>query len=102
MPTPDGVRFDTLERELWRALDDWEADLCPGCGQPLTETTKKLEPGEASRYTVDVRFCQVCRELEVKASDMMESNEKRSKAAGRRLPSGHWRFSVRTEPLHQH
>lgn len=22
------------------ALDDWEADLCPGCRQPLAETTK--------------------------------------------------------------
>lgn len=86
------------EREVWREFDAWEADLCPGCGQPLTETTKKLGKNEAARYAVDVRFCQACKQVELKAEADRESDERRSKQAGRRLPSGHRRYSV--HPVH--
>ena len=102
LPAPGGVTFDWIEREVWRAFDAWEADLCPGCGQPLTETTRKLEPGEAQRYVVDVRYCGVCKAVETKAEELRVRDEQRSKAAGRRLPSGHRRFSVRTNPPPEH
>lgn len=92
--------FDWIEREAWRALDIWEADLCPGCGQPLTETTRKLQPGEAKRYIVDIRHCSACKEVELKSDELRTSDEKRSKQLGRRLPSGHHRFSVRPNPEH--
>jgi len=35
------------DREAALALLAWEADLCPGCGQPLTETT---DPANEERY----------------------------------------------------
>lgn len=46
--------WDDKQRELAFALQAYEADLCPGCKQPLTETTRvenegQYEPGPAVR-----------------------------------------------------
>lgn len=31
--------YDATDRQLFLALDEWESALCPGCNQPLAETT---------------------------------------------------------------
>lgn len=100
LPPRPGEVFDWIERELWRAFDEWEADLCPGCGQPLTETTRKLEPGEAARYVVNVRYCGACKVVEAEAERLRVRDEQRNKELGRRLPSGHRRFSISLNPAH--
>ena len=50
------------ERSWAIALMQVEADSCPGCGEPLSETT---QPDAEDGYTVDAPTrCHACTELE--------------------------------------
>lgn len=54
------------DRELAEALAIYEASLCPGCSQPLSET---LDPDREGWYEVHVETCAACR---AKALDKTE------------------------------
>lgn len=60
--TPGTPRADDWERALWRALAAWEADLCPGCGQPQRESLfDKGKPPAA--YVAGYVECLGCKSL---------------------------------------
>lgn len=54
--------LDDLERDLWRALAAYEADLCPGCGQPRTESLWQSGQPRA-RWEAGFTECGACHEL---------------------------------------
>lgn len=46
------------DRELAEALVIYEAGLCPGCAQPLSES---LDPDREGWYEVHIQTCAACR-----------------------------------------
>lgn len=77
---------------LAAALVMYEADLCKGCGQPLSESTDPLSsahhPDGTHRYEVpDPSRCFSCDALEAKAEKYKESdNPSALKFGTRRVP----------------
>lgn len=59
---PGTPRSDDWERSLWRAYDAWEADLCPGCGQPQTQSLF-VAGKQAPQYGAGFVECLSCKEL---------------------------------------
>ncbi len=63
MDTPGAARFDDTERNLWRALAQFDADVCPGCGQPHTRSlydkTKDVQPVYGAGFVE----CLACKQL---------------------------------------
>lgn len=49
---------------------------------------------------MDVRYCGACKEVELKADELHARDEQRAKQLGRKLPTGHRRYSVRPNPDH--
>lgn len=74
-----------MERETWRAFHDFEAELCPGCGQPLSESLHdpKIPEAEAARYAAKTRRCNGCKAIDDKQSALRQRDEQRSKQLGR-------------------
>lgn len=77
--------------EVWRdqdgllaaALIQYEADLCPGCGHPLSESTdRENDPDNrhgSHRYdALDPVRCFACTVVEAKASAYAESRQPRA------------------------
>lgn len=60
---PGRPRFDDTERNLWRALQLWEADLCPGCGQPQTRSLFNKDVEDRPSYGAGFVTCMGCKEL---------------------------------------
>ena len=54
--------LDDLERDLWRALESYEADLCPGCGQPRSESlwVKDQHKHKGDGYGAGYTECRSC------------------------------------------
>lgn len=50
------------DRAIVQALDDWEADLCPGCGRPFSE---HRDPAEYRAISIE------CPELEALDRDQV-------------------------------
>ncbi len=67
----------TAENRGWAAAHEAEiADLCPGCGQPLSESTAMEDGVPAHRYVVDLPMrCHSCDEL-IKEQEKQESRGK--------------------------
>lgn len=58
--------WDDEDRELALGLLAYEADLCPGCKQPMAETT---DPANEGRYVADLAIrCHRCTAVEAAAA----------------------------------
>lgn len=62
-PKPGEPRYDDTERNLWRALQLFEADLCPGCGQPHTKSLYDRDNDTHPTYGAGFVECLGCVEL---------------------------------------
>ena len=93
---------------MWRALDQYEAALCPGCGQSHTRSLfdKNTPP---PRYTAGYVTCVGCRELlsQQDAQRIKDAKEMRSRTTGmkhpedaKQIPAGerHWRVWEQPPP----
>lgn len=62
-PEPE---WDVWERQLWKALAEYEAGLCPNCRQPLAECLIDTNIPESERpvYAAGFLECAACRVLE--------------------------------------
>lgn len=79
-------RYDEWERALWRALDDWEQDRCPGCGQPMSESVfpaKKDKPTYAGAFYE----CAGCEAVEAAQIRQAELDEEARKSRGKDAPA---------------
>lgn len=56
-------QWDDHERALFDAYQSWKADLCPGCGRPLSESLR-LEGRPDPSYAVGTQICTGCLELD--------------------------------------
>lgn len=102
-PTPGRSRYDDTERNLWRALDQYNAALCPGCGQPHTRALFDTDADHQPRYTAGFVTCLGCKELleQKDAQRIKDTQEMRRRTDGMKHPedaksvlSGHrhWRL----------
>lgn len=55
--------YDDWERTIWRAWHDYKADLCPGCGQPMTRALFDAARDEQPRFMAGFMECLGCRAL---------------------------------------
>lgn len=78
--------YDAWERALWRALDDWEATRCPGCGNDISESLwdPKRPAHERPGWHASYRQCRACEVLLIAQNVQSKRDEERAKA----LPKG--------------
>lgn len=99
---PGDPDYDDWERAIWRAFHEWEAGLCPRCGQPLAESLwdEAKSPAERAKWMAGYVECRCCEVLEITQSVQHlrdeQANEARRKQMGDRfvpVPTGHrhWR-----------
>ena len=89
-----GLRFsqwldelDDFERSVWRALDEWERDVCPGCGQSSQRAV--FEEGKPKpRYRAGFTQCCGCEELlrQQEAQRIIDTRKLNTLTAGRKNP----------------
>jgi hypothetical protein len=60
--TVDATAWTERDSVYAMALEDYEASICSGCGQPLVESTDKANEG---RYVAKDRICFGCVELDI-------------------------------------
>lgn len=84
-PAPDTPEYDGWERALWRALDDWEADRCPDCGQAMSES---IWPAKKDRphYRGGFHECSGCLAVELAQIEQHRLDEQAQKARGKDAP----------------
>ena len=63
MNQPGEARFDDTERNLWRALEQYDSTLCPGCGQPHTRSLYDKTRDHQPSYSAGFVTCLGCTEL---------------------------------------
>lgn len=85
---------------MWRAFADWEADLCPGCGQPRTESLLDSTIPEAERrqYAVSYQVCRACHAVEHGQLRIAEQDEAEAKRVKKPVPTGHRHWSAVPQP----
>lgn len=70
---------------MWRAYDLWEADLCPGCGQPQSVALYD-ESRDSPQYVAGYVECLGCKVL----LEQQESQRvKDAKALRKKIPPDH-------------
>lgn len=74
MYTVETPEWTEEDRELAFALEEWEAGLCPGCQQPLSETSKP-EHKDAYVPTAPIR-CHYCT-VQAQHAETMENQSKK-------------------------
>lgn len=90
IPQPE---YDAYERALWRALEDWEAGLCPDCGQPLhLSLWDPDQPAEErAKWRALYSSCRACLELE-NAQNKVADDDKQTQE----------RLKLEQPPPHRH
>jgi hypothetical protein len=89
-----GQRWTERDALLLQALDWYEANLCPGCGQPLWES---MDPANEGRYRVPPPHrCHACTEVDL----AMKPFEKAAADPETPLSApGALRFSAELQPI---
>lgn len=79
------AEYDEWERALWRALEMWEQDRCPGCGQAMSES---IWPAKKDRphYRGGFHECSGCLAIEVAQIEQHRLDEQTRKARGKDAP----------------
>lgn len=101
-PKPGRPRYDDWERTVWRAFDAWELDLCPGCGQPQTQSLYVKDRDPQPEYGAGFVECLGCeallsqqehqRTLDAKALRALTANQKHPDEIKRPVTGHrHWR-----------
>jgi len=88
--------YDEWERALWTAFAQWEADRCPDCGQPLSQSLWDPEMPESQRAKWRAVYwqCRACLELENAQEKQRELDENQGKATGQYVPHKHRKWQV--------
>lgn len=91
--------LDGLERDLWRALESYEADLCPGCGQPRSRSLwTDGKPRE--KWSAGYTECGGCHELGRQQEEQRVKDAKRLDAKTAQSKTPH--LVTRPVTTHRH
>ena len=88
--------FDAWERAVWRALADYEADRCPGCGQPLAESLwdAAVPAGQRPAWETGYYECRACELLEIAQNRIAERDRRQTEVNGFPVATHHRRWYV--------
>lgn len=81
--------WDAEDRAIIYALEEYEADLCPGCGQPLSESLH-VEGRPDPKYTYEYAVCIGC-----VVKERGQAKKDREDAAQEKAGSSPWRNARR-------
>lgn len=78
------------------AYVDYLNGLCPGCGQPLSETLRDERKPDGRHWEVNYLWCRSCQALERAQWEAEQKDQRARRAAGRDtfVPSRHRRWKV--------
>ena len=86
--------FDSWERAIQTAYDDWLASLCPDCGQPLAESLWDAEADHHPTYLAGFTECRSCEVLEISVNRQSQTDQKQSERNNFPVPTRHRRWHV--------
>lgn len=84
MITTRDPEWSLEDRALVDAVQAYEADLCPGCGQPLSESLHG-HGGEHRRYRVGYSVCMAC-QARSRAQHQQHQRDEVHEKQGRHVP----------------
>lgn len=75
--------WDDESRNWALALDDFEADQCPGCGGQLSQTRKRPEGDPQPLFEISTIVCARCEDTASVQKSHQDADEQRRKAGAR-------------------
>lgn len=82
VPAPGEPLWLEDDRSWALALLELEADVCPSCGHPTSESH---DPGAEGAYVAEAVRCWACYAAETRAAEWSEAAEERRHTAGVRF-----------------